>query len=283
VETKCGSNWYNSETHFCQNPDMVQKLCGTFTYTENQQCGTNDVVETPCGNFWYDASSQFCMDDDVRELCGGQIYTALQFCYGNSKVGYLCGTRAETFDPALYECREGNKIYLKTSVQYQEKNYDAVLIGEQTWFTENLNYDMGGSCYSGIGSDCTKYGRLYDWETANTFCPTGWHLPTKEEWDVLINFVEEDNATAAKHLKATSGWKENKNGLDTYGFAALPGGGNPGNDFIGIGEYSYWWSSSEHDSDDTNAHAIYMYYDDDDTKLSSFNKTSLRSVRCIMD
>jgi len=115
------------------------------------------------------------------------------------------------------------------SVTYEGQKYRTVKIGEQVWFAENLNYNVSGSkCYNDDPANCAKYGRLYDWTTATTICPSGWHLPTNADWETLVNNV--NNARAGQHLKALEGWEDQHHGsLDTYGFKALPGGyGFPG-------------------------------------------------------
>jgi len=56
---------------------------------------------------------------------------------------------------------------------------------------ENLNYEASGSkCYDNKPANCDKYGRLYNWNTAKTACPSGWHLPASYEWDVLLRYVD---------------------------------------------------------------------------------------------
>jgi uncharacterized protein (TIGR02145 family) len=118
------------------------------------------------------------------------------------------------------------------------KTYRTVKMPDgEIWMAENLNYKADSSwCYQNADSNCVKYGRLYDWNTAMTACPAGWHLPTAEEWDSLglaagykpQDYTDADTRTiygAGKKLKATSGWDKNwYNGTDDYGFSALPGG-----------------------------------------------------------
>jgi uncharacterized protein (TIGR02145 family) len=170
------------------------------------------------------------------------------------------------------------------------KKYKTVKIGNQVWMAENLNYvgsffdrlfSRSGKCYS----SAKGYGRLYNWNTAIKVCPSGWHLPTNAEWDILINAVGEEK-TAGKHLKAKSGWKNNGNGLDIYGFSALPGGNGfsamPASDGFPakpsgsalFGDVGRWWSASE------------CEYGSEYARIDGigFDKLSMQlSVRCVMD
>jgi len=186
------------------------------------------------------------------------------------------------------------------------KIYKKVTIGTQTWMAENLNYEVSGSkCYNNYSSNCNTYGRLYNWSTAMNLpstcnsnscssqiqskhrgiCPEGWHLPSDAEWTVLENAFGDIN-TAGTKLKATTGWSNNGNGTDNYGFSALPGGGGqpenyPGDSFFGVGESGRWWSTYEHY--DTSARHRYMYYNIGNMKQYDYGKRSLSSVRCLQD
>jgi uncharacterized protein (TIGR02145 family) len=159
--------------------------------------------------------------------------------------------------------------------------YKIVKIGNQVWMAENLNYDAPGSkFYDNDPKNGEKYGKLYDWETAKKACPQGWHLPSRDEWDALSGFVGGEDV-AGKHLKAKSGWNDNGNGMDTYGFAALTGGNGDsgGSCFYGIGDYGAWWSASESNS----YHAYYRSMDYDSADWDDGDKSSLFSVRCVKD
>jgi len=189
------------------------------------------------------------------------------------------------------------------------KIYKTVKIGKQVWMAENLNYEVEGSrCYgegglaynketlkwditlsnAEIQTNCTKYGRLYNWETAMKVCPSGWHLPSKEEWKVLVALAGGENI-GGKYLKATSGWnwndvkKKSGNGIDAYGFSALPGGiGNwADNGFDFVGEGGSWWSASDNYGEHAYGNSIRYEYDD---VISGYNmKDFLNSVRCLQN
>jgi uncharacterized protein (TIGR02145 family) len=160
-------------------------------------------------------------------------------------------------------------------------DFGEVQIGTQIWAAKNLNCNVEGSkCYDNDPTNCTKYGRLYDWSTALTICPSGWHLPSNADWDALMTAVGGEN-TAGTKLKTTSGWSNGGDGTDHYGFSALPGGGGgSGGDFRYAGIYGRWWSASEYNS--YNAYVRSMYYGEG-VDRSYDTKSSLFSVRCLQD
>jgi len=168
-------------------------------------------------------------------------------------------------------------IVYGSPVTYGGETYETIVIGKQTWMARNFNYDVADSkCYDNDPANCTKYGRLYDWETAMTICPSGWHLPSMDDWDTLT-IVVGGVYSAGKHLKATT----NGNGLDSYGFAALLGGyGDFEGNFSSIGIYSYFWSSSA--SKNTAFRKIINYASEAFFSDNGY-KGDLFSVRCLQD
>jgi len=160
-----------------------------------------------------------------------------------------------------------------------DKAYKTVVIGAQTWMAENLNYNVTGSrCYDNNIANCATYGRLYDWATALTVCPSGWHLPSDAEWTTLADFVGGNPQTK---LKATSGWGSN-NGTDDYGFSALPGGASATNgNFYYVGDRGMWFSSSEFET--TSVWIRYMYASSLFNFRGSYGKSDRLSVRCLKD
>jgi len=198
------------------------------------------------------------------------------------------------------------------------KTYKTTKIGKQVWLAENLNYAAKGSkCGSveaialteedrkerariyaenekkGILIDfathiyslkdenteyCDKYGRLYEWETAMTACPKGWHLPTHKEWEELINF-NGGLAMLGTRLKAKS-WD---NGTDEFGFAALPSGYGWSNGHYEPGGSVHWWSSAE--DKDADVHYLSVIYSYRTARWSKESKSQkgFNSVRCVND
>ncbi len=135
------------------------------------------------------------------------------------------------------------------------KEYNTMRLFSKTWMAANLNHkpQTGNSwCYDNNNSNCDKYGRLYDWNTAMAVCPDGWHLPTPKEWDLLDKITESSGYDELSKLKAKSGWNDNAygsvkngNGTDDYGFSALPGGGYRDGRFFDVGNNGIWWVADE--------------------------------------
>ncbi|MDY5029093.1 fibrobacter succinogenes major paralogous domain-containing protein [Hallerella succinigenes] len=162
------------------------------------------------------------------------------------------------------------------------QTYKTVVIGEQTWMADNLNYETENSyCYDDDPSNCSKYGRLYTWVAATTVCPSGWHLPSTTEWKTLFTAVG-GSSTAGTVLKSTGGWYNDGNGTYAFGFSALPAGLRNGTGgYYYEGDYAYFWSSTEYYSN--YAYSMYLYYGYDFAGLDYYNKDFGRSVRCVKD
>jgi uncharacterized protein (TIGR02145 family) len=166
------------------------------------------------------------------------------------------------------------------------QTYKTVKIGNQVWMAENLRFKIDDSwCYENSEENCGKYGRLYDWNTAKTICPAGWHLPSREEWVVLGTSA--GKVSAGKALKSTYGWADYKgsqgNGTDVFGFSALPGGFRDavGGFYDGVNGGA-WWTAS--DGYSGGAYSWCMLYGRDYVaERDDIHKGWGLSVRCVAD
>lgn len=198
--------------------------------------------------------------------------------------------------------------------------YNTVQIGEQTWMAENLRYlshvaapDTGSYSiplcyvYGYYGTNVTEaktmpnyavYGVLYNWPAAMNggsssisspsgvqgVCPNGWHLPSKDEWNQLIDFAG-GSVEAGKKLKeaGTTHWySESFNVTNETGFTALPGGFRGENGMTGnLDSDGIWWSTTESSPD--HASSVFMTHNLNDVYSLNFNKEMGFSVRCVRD
>ncbi len=182
--------------------------------------------------------------------------------------------------------------------------YNTVTIGTQTWMAENLKTTMlndgasitmvtdnttwaklatPGYCWYNNDEKANKniYGALYNWHTVNNgkLCPSGWHVPSDDEWKILFAYLGGAEAGNKLQEKGTTHWvNPNPGATNESGFTALPGGlrVNSGT-FVTLGTASFWWCSTEDMPD-----ARYVGYYDSGVERGYDKKQSGRSVRCIM-
>lgn len=170
------------------------------------------------------------------------------------------------------------------------QTYKVCRIGGQIWMAENLRYrcKKGGSvAYDEDASNVPKYGRLYEWDVAKEACPPGWHLPSKEEYETMIKYVEKeyDVSDALRSVE----WND---GIDAYGFSAVPAGiriydsDKRDKDYRLMGKIVEMWTSSL-ESDDCPyyfkiAAGMDVYFDG--CGIGCYDKRNhYYSIRCIKD
>lgn len=203
--------------------------------------------------------------------------------------------------------------------------YNTVQIGTQCWMAENLKtttysnntsipnitnanewLNLSTGAYVWYDNDSTwkdMYGALYNWYTTddtNGLCPTGWHIPTNDEWAVLTDNIGGTEVPYGSILKScrqvnsqflgecnTSEhprWDEYymNNGTDNYGFSGLPGGRRDSyGSFIHFGGSGVWCSSTENLS--IYAWSRTLFIDYGHVTVSYYHKQVGFSARCLMD
>ena len=203
-----------------------------------------------------------------------------------------------------------------STVTYDGYSYALVAIGDQCWFAENLrteHYANGdpipgelsdgdwSSTTSGAmtvygegtsivyhGSDdevsnLADYGRLYNWyavDDARGLCPSGWHVPTDQEYTTLIDGLGGTSVAGGK-MKSSPEDSPSWDGTNTSGFSGLAGGyrNNLGG-FSSEGNNGYFWSASAYGS-----FAWFRLLSGGSSEVSGFNNYQRYgfSVRCVRD
>lgn len=209
---------------------------------------------------------------------------------------------------------DSNDIICPELIDIDLNRYKTVKIGNQWWMAENLkvthysdgadipylpgsfnwyyNYRINGYCWvndAEVNRDI--YGALYSHDAALNMinaedqnekiqgvCPTGWHIPRMEEWEVLIEFLGGTEIAGAK-MKATGDtyWGLNNDGTNESGFTALPAGVRETN-FKEVLRLASFWSFGEREN--------YIEISKDSPKVFKnypHYYERARSVRCIKD
>ncbi len=192
--------------------------------------------------------------------------------------------------------------------------YKTVGIGTQIWLAENLkvtrftdgtqipcitennDWKRGslktpGYCWYANDSinNKTVYGALYNYYAVEkgSLCPTGWHVPSKNDWITLAKYLGGTDVAGGK-LKESSGnfWKSPNNCfVNNNDFDALPGGYRKSllGDYFDIGINGYWWTSTSSSTSDSHVYMFSMTYDNTYLKSNQRYKNEGLSVRCIKD
>lgn len=203
-----------------------------------------------------------------------------------------------------------------TVTDLDNNTYQTVKIDNQWWMAENLKVthyrngdaipyipdstewgglNSGAYCVNDNNSDnIAVYGRLYNWYAVNDsrqLAPLGWHVPTDDEWQTLVDFLGGRWFAGGKMKEAgTTHWEsqsQNRDVTNESGFSALPGGSRyttyPYNDFwrySGIGAYAYFWSATEASS----AYAYYRFIGSEESISRDYSHKRLGlSIRCVRD
>ena len=190
--------------------------------------------------------------------------------------------------------------------------YETVQIGEQIWTTTNLkvtHYRNGDpiptgysnsewsnlddtetgayAVYNDQESNADTYGYLYNWyavDDSRNIAPEGWHIPTDAEWQTLVDYLGGESVAGGKMKETgTSHWNSpNTGATNESGFTALPAGYRLSYGKYGsMGNYGYFWSSSEANSD--SAWYRTLGYNNSEVSRYNYLKELGFTVRVIRD
>ena|SRR5574344_93401 len=171
--------------------------------------------------------------------------------------------------------------------------YKYTTIGDQVWMAQNLNHVAEYSaCYDNNDLNCDFWGRLYslqengerenplNYAMVDSICPTGWHVPTIQEWDILVSqFGKYDDPETAKKLKTTVDWNlefSGGNGTDECGFSVLPGGFKDYEKFTKMYESIFFLTSTMYNE-------VFVYEIHISSIIRKTMGMGLSYIRCVKD
>ena len=244
-----------------QRNAIASPAAGLWIWCNN--CGTKGEMQIYNGSSWTNGlGAQPAQDLTPRVTIGTQIWTS------------------KNLDVVTY--RDGTPIPKITT----NTDWTALTTGAWCW------YNNDSATYA------ATYGRLYNWyavagiwnEASNSdvsqrkqLAPAGYHIPSDPEWATLINYLG-GSTIAGGNMKevGTSHWTSSTGATNSSGFSGLPGGQrNFNGTWSYIGNFGYWWSSTEYSSQ----FGRYLYLDNGSNSSNQnwFYKQLGFGVRCLRD
>ncbi len=214
-------------------------------------------------------------------------------------------TTVKDIDGNVYKTvKIGNQIWMAEDLKVTHyPNGDPIPYTPNDTIWADLEPNNTDDAYCFYNNDNNSdYGALYtyaaaigdNWERDNNpnqgICPDGWHLPTDAEWTTLFDYLGGRSVAGGKMKETgTYHWKSPNLGADnSSGFSAIPGGRRLsilpdfGETFGQIGEYCFWWSSTE-DTDVCAFQCNIYYYSEGVSSNAYYDKSNGFYVRCVKD
>lgn len=290
------SGTYPKTLHSVDGCDSVVTLNLTIKYSVE-----HEIWDTSCGPYEWDGRTYTSFGDHQW------TYTAANGC--DSVV-----TLHLFYNELVTDSRDGN-------------TYCTMRYGNQIWMTSNLKYlpqvDNRGSTTApkyyvygfttaGVSGspvvttahnqpNYNTYGVLYNMKAAQTACPEGWRLPSKAEWEDLIDYLGQNpeytcngnSDNVAKAMASTDYWTSSSSECavgyersqnNKSKFNALPGGylnvsTNAtvySNNFKEKNDLGGWWTS-------TDDWRVQIDYNSSTIDMSQKAWSWGYSVRCMKD
>ncbi|MCQ2369467.1 MAG: hypothetical protein MJ007_03195 [Paludibacteraceae bacterium] len=212
----------------------------------------------------------------------------------------------------------GNQYWMAENLQCTKYDTQSERAGASVFtYTDDLSryspYYADGRNYVGettknlTAENKKKLGLLYNWAAAMGYnekqlfngsagdserrqgiCPNGWHLPSYNEFMDLIDFCD-GQTIASVRMRTSYGWykdtfqgKNYVNGVNGYGFSALPAGDAGGKKIYDVGTTCAFWTSTPL-SNHHEAYGVLLYCNSAEVTFSDAEMITAVSVRCIKD
>lgn len=209
-------------------------------------------------NYHENLNGKVCTSENIGErynALGG--YKTVYYCSEKGWLD-LCGETSSyqvNWSAPLEAYFNPNFKYGTMTDPRDGQTYRTTVINGKTWMSQNLNYADSvqtpslrhrSRCFADVMDYCGVAGRLYTWSAAVDYmtlpdddsnspdcdtgycalpevvqgiCPSGWRLPSIEEWEDLLQYASDNGGTARLMSDAYNASDEN---ADSFGFSEVP-------------------------------------------------------------
>jgi uncharacterized protein (TIGR02145 family) len=295
--------------------------------TQRGVCWSTAPNPTTNGNITNNGNGLGSFTSNLSGLAANTTYFIRAYAVNSAGTFYgneLSFTTANNAIPSTHSCGAENvhnpNLNYGSMTDQDGNVYKTIVIGNQEWMAENLStavYRNGdsipalsgsgwpenqlGAYYNNNGNnppDC-PYGKLYNWYAVadpRGLCPAGWHVPSDEEWNDLIGYLDNNylpngfsgsqSLIAGEKLKSSDAfyWSDQNIANNESGFSALPAGWCNAGSLLSLGNEGFYWSSTSVCGPCTFAWFRSFYDGGSISKsLGNTQKPSGFSVRCLRD
>jgi len=228
-------------------------------------------MELQEGNFEIENWVAYDRDRENLFLCDGSLYDfGIKYLMFRISKGVLFSKTFKIPSRKLQNEIPKDFVYEKIGNQlWMKENLSIPVIRENDSIAWNavtgLNVISKSLCIDDKESNCRKYGRFYDYETALTICPKGWRLPNNDDWKKIKHKIDPE-----KFADYYTGFYS-KNNIGVYTHRHF--------------EHSASWWSATPSSDTENAVFIFEagYMLGQWLSAETGYDEALYPVRCVMD
>jgi uncharacterized protein (TIGR02145 family) len=220
---------------------------------------------------------------------------------GGGGGGVLSGVTVSDIDSNKYNTVTiGSQVWMQENLKVSRyMNGDTIKtnLSDSAWQSTSSG---AYAIYKNNPQNNSIYGKLYNWYAVadpRGLCPAGWHVPTDHDWQLLTKYLDPAadttqccSNTAGGKMKSTGTiqagtglWQDpNTEATNSSGFTGLPGGSRfVLGSYDNIGNYGYWWSSTEDPSSFAGTRSL--GYDNGNSYPLNLGKALGFSVRCLKD
>ncbi|MFA5972920.1 MAG: FISUMP domain-containing protein [Lentimicrobiaceae bacterium] len=297
----------------------ISSITSTSAISGGNVTSAGDEAVTVRGVCWSTTTNPTIADSKTTDGTGAGAFTSsitgltlgiiyYVRAYATNGIGTAYGNEVSFTPPSIIF--NPSMIY-GSLTDIDGNEYKTIQIGTQSWMAENLRttkyndntpitlvttgtWGNDTPAYSWLDNDPATYkntyGALYKWFTVTTgkLCPTGWHIPSDEEWTILTTYLGGE-ATSGSKLKesGTNHWlSPNEDATNSSGFTALPGGSRYRDGvFYNDGTNGHFLSTSTYGSGGTYGYGWLRNLNSNNTAVgrTGNNKEDGFSARCLCD
>lgn len=288
-------------------------------------CGVSANAATVCNDYenewysnWYLPSRDemlqiFEKNEYLGGLISGQYWTSSESSAqpGNFAICINDGNVMEANKSQEHKFRAISYLNCEPVFDVEGNYYPVIKIGNQAWTGENLRttkfqneepitFVDDATVWVNLSIDVlwtnplddqylgSYSGKLYNHNAVadpRNICPEGWHVPTDNDWDILINFLGGASVAGGKMKNQLEGdWTApNTDATNISEFNALPYGMRNSDDgiFYYFNEKAFYWSVTQ--DNPSNSWYRSLQYDDGQVIRNTEKNNTGMNVRCIKD